>query len=53
MRYIREETVHAPAQRVWRLLIDVEDWPAWTESMREIKRLEDGPLQVGSRSRWW
>ncbi|MBV9321197.1 MAG: SRPBCC family protein [Mycobacterium sp.] len=51
MRYIREETVHAPAQRVWRLLIDVEGWPAWTESMREIKRLEDGPLQVGSRSR--
>ena len=51
MRYVREETVHAPAERVWRLLIDVEGWPAWTESMREIKRLEDGPVQVGSRSR--
>jgi hypothetical protein len=33
------------------LLVDVEGWPAWTESMREIKRREDGPLVVGSRSR--
>ena len=51
MRYVREDTVHAPAERVWQLLIDVEGWPAWTESMREIKRLEGGPLKVGSRSR--
>jgi uncharacterized membrane protein len=51
MRYVREEIVHAPAARVWQLLVDVEGWPAWTESMREIKRLEDGPLVVGSRSR--
>jgi uncharacterized membrane protein len=51
MRYVREEVVHAPAERVWQLLADVEGWPAWTDSMREIKRLDDGPLAVGSRSR--
>jgi uncharacterized membrane protein len=51
MRYVREEIVHAPAERVWQLLVDIERWPTWTESMREIKRLEDGPLVVGSRSR--
>ena len=27
MRYVHEETVHAPAERVWQLLIDVEGWP--------------------------
>ncbi len=51
MRYVREETVHALAERVWQLLVDVEGWPSWTESMREIKRLDDGPFAVGSRSR--
>ncbi len=51
MRYVREEIVRAPGARVWQLLLDVEKWPAWTESMQEIQRLEDGPLTVGSRSR--
>jgi uncharacterized protein YndB with AHSA1/START domain len=51
MRYVREEIVRAPAARVWQLLLDVEKWPRWTESMQEIQRLEDGPLTVGSRSR--
>lgn len=51
MRYVREEIVHAPAERVWQLLVDVEGWPAWTDSIREIKRLDDSPFAVGSRSR--
>lgn len=51
MDYIRAEDVAAPLERIWQLLIDVEGWPRWTESMRRITRLDQGPLQVGSRSR--
>ena len=51
MRYVRQETVYAPAERVWQLLVDIAGWPRWTESMREISRLDDGPLTVGSRAR--
>ncbi|KAA1250499.1 polyketide cyclase [Mycobacterium simiae] len=51
MRYVRKEAVHAPAARVWQLLVDVEGWPAWTESMRQVERLGEGPLTVGSRYR--
>ena len=51
MRYVREEIVHAPGARVWQLLLDLEKWPGWTESMQELQRLEDGPLAAGSRSR--
>ena len=41
--------IDVPAGRVWQVMIDTDRWHEWTPSVNSIKRLDTGPLVVGSR----
>jgi uncharacterized membrane protein len=42
--------VNAPPEEVWRLFVDMERWPEMTKSIHEVRRLDSGPLRVGSEA---
>lgn len=49
-------TVHrdivAPAEEVWRLLVDLDAWPRWGPTVAGAE-LDDAPLRLGARGRIW
>ena len=50
MEYRITATAGAPPAQVYRLFIDVERWPELTQSMRSVRRLDSGPIRVGSEA---
>lgn len=51
MEFAYDVDIAADPARVFAVLVDVQRWPEWTQSITSARPLEPGPLLVGSRVR--
>ena len=43
--------ISAPADRVWAVFTDVQQWPSWTPSVTSVEALDGPAIEVGHRFR--
>lgn len=49
-KFVTSRHIDAPTDPVWQVLFDVARWPEWLPTVDSVERLDDGPVQVGSRA---
>ena len=49
-KFVTSRHIDAPTEPVWQVLFDVARWPEWLPTVDSVERLDDGPVQVGSRA---
>jgi hypothetical protein len=50
-RFRTDIEIRASPARVFAVMADIERWPEWTATVSRIRRLDPGPLAVGTRVR--
>ncbi len=51
MRVVETVRIDRPAEEVWSVIADLDTHTKWRPSVREFRKVSDGPLGVGSRIR--
>lgn len=51
MKAVHTIEIAAPAETVWAVTTDINNWPDWTPTVEKATRQDEGPFDVGSYAR--